>query len=72
MLNVFQLSISTKVVFSHYRLKYNTKGLLTISGFSEPADADLVDIEIWKPHFAGWLILPLLCISIVSNKKCAN
>lgn len=33
------------------RLKYSTKGHLTISGFSEPADADADDIELWYPQW---------------------
>ena len=46
-------SIISKYNITNYfscRLKYNSKGLITISGFSETSDADSGDIEIWKPH----------------------
>ena len=34
-----------------FRLKFSNKGHLTISGFSEPADADADDIELWYPRW---------------------
>ncbi len=32
------------------RLKYNKNQQLSIAGFSEPADAEADEIELWMPH----------------------
>ena len=37
----------------HCRLKYSSKGFLTIAGFSKPKDADADDIELWYPQLPG-------------------
>jgi len=31
------------------RLCYSAKGLITVSGFCKPSDADADDIELWLP-----------------------
>ena len=31
------------------RLCYSVKGLITVSGFCKPSDADADDIELWLP-----------------------
>ena len=44
-----------KRILTHrfFRLKYNSRGVITIDGFSELSDADPDDIEPWLPRFPG-------------------
>ena len=39
--------------YAFRRLRYNQKAILAIAGFSEPADADKDDIELWMPRLPG-------------------
>ena len=43
-------SVSFNFKISICRLRYSSKGFLTIAGFSEPLDADADDIELWFPQ----------------------
>ena len=57
-------------VFYFCRLKFSTKGFLTIAGFCQPSDADADDVELWMPCLPCKYFEQLH--TSINNYYCAN